>query len=310
MRLSASVRNGRVWLAISLVVALGAVGVGIVAAQSGPANGQYLDGIRDAYRVAAGGWRSRLVPLAQRTFMLLAGIEFAVSGLVWALKREALDDLATKFLLKFTLLAFLLTLITSFSFWFPAILNGFAAAGEQVIGRGTMSPDAIIGIGAALAYSILKSITLTVLVHDLLIGAFGLICAVAIAGAYIAIAIQVLLVMIESYVVVLGGGVLFLGFAASRWTAGFAEHLVGYTFFLGARIFLLYLFVGVGMDVTQDFVRVIAVSSIFAEPSPLVQVTGGALAFACIVARVPHEVALRLTGRPSLGLAQAFRALS
>ena len=304
--------NVIVGVGVGVGVVVGALAVvGVAAAQSSaPVSGPYLDGIRDAYRLAAGGWRARLVPMAQRTFMLLAAIEFCVSGLMWAIKRDALDDLAAKFLLKFTLISFLLTLITSFDLWFHAILNGFAAAGEQVVGRGTMSPDAIIGLGGSLAYSILRSISLTVLAHDVLIGAFGLVCAVAVAGSYIAIAIQVLVVMIESYVVVLGGGVLFLGFAASRWTAAFAEHIVAYAFFLGARIFLLYLFVGVGMDVTRQFVQVIATSQLFAEPSPLLQVTGGALAFAYIVTRVPYDVAWKLTGRHILGLAQALRALS
>jgi type IV secretion system protein TrbL len=302
-------RTGRAVTAVVLtLVAVG--GAAGVALGQGVTSTPYLDGIRDAYRTAAGGWRAQLVPLAQRTFMLLAAVEFCVSGLVWALKRDALDDLAAKFLLKFTLISFLLTLITSFNVWFPAILNGFAAAGEQVVGGGTMSPDAIIGVGGSLAYSILKSISLTVLARDALIGAFGLVCALAVAAAYIVIAIQVLVVMIESYVVVLGGGVLFLGFASSRWTAAMAEQVIAYALFLGARIFLLYLLVGVGMSVTQQFVQVIAGASIFSEPSPLLQITGGALAFAYIVARVPYDVAWKLTGRQSLGLAQALRALS
>jgi len=296
---------------ISLACACGLVGIAAVVAeaQSGSSS-QYLDGIRDAYRQAAGGWRAQLVPIAQRTFMLLAALEFAVSGLVWALKREALDELAAKFLLKFTLIAFLLTLITSFDFWFPAIINGFAAAGEQVIGRGTMSPDTIIGVGGSLAFSILNSISLTVLAHDVLIGAFGLVCALSVAAAYIVIAIQVLVVMIESYVVVLGGGVLFLGFAASRWTAAMAEHVIGYAIFLGARIFLLYLLVGVGMDITQRFAHVISGANIFAEPSPLLQITGGALAFAYLVSRIPYDVAWKLTGHQSLGIAHALKSLS
>lgn len=294
-----------------IVLGLGAVVAvaGVAAAQAGGGE-QYLDGIRDAYRSAAGGWRAQLIPIAQRTFMLLAAIEFCVSGLVWTIKRDALDDLAAKFLLKFTVIAFLLTLITSFDVWFPAILNGFATAGEQVIGRGTMSPDTIIGVGASLAYSIMSSISLTVLARDPLIGAFGLVCALAVAAAYIIVAIQVLLVMIESYVVVLGGGVLFLGFASSRWTAAMADHVIGYAIFLGARIFLLYLLVGVGMDVTQRFVDVIAGASIFAEPARLLQITGATLAFAYLVARVPYDVAWKLTGQQSIGLAQALRALS
>ncbi len=291
------------------VIVTGAVVANVAAAQGVAVGGQYLDGIRDAYQLASGGWRARLVPVAQRTFMLLAALEFCVSGLVWTLKRDSLDDLAAKFLLKFLLVSFLLTLITSFNLWLPAILNGFASAGEEVIGRGTMSPDAIIAVGGSLTYAILQAISLTVLARDPLIGAFGLICAVAVAGAYIVVAVQVLVVMIESYVVVLGGGVLFLGFAASRWTAAFAEQIVAYAFCLGTRIFLLYLFVGVGMDVTQGFTRIISGSQIFAEPSPLLQVTGGAVAFAYVVSRVPNDVARRLTGQHSFGLARTLRAL-
>jgi type IV secretion system protein TrbL len=299
----------RALCAFTCILVVGATIAGVATAQSVTVGGQYLDGIRNAYQSAAGGWRARLVPLAQRTFMLLAALEFCVSGLVWALKRDSLDDLAAKFLLKFLLISFLLTLITSFNFWFPAILNGFASAGEEVVGGGTMSPDAIIAVGGSLAFAILQAISLTVVARDILIGMFALFCAVAVAAAYIIVAIQVLIVMIESYVVVLGGGVLFLGFAASRWTAGFAEQMVAYAFCLGARIFLLYLFVGVGMDVTQGFVRVIGNSQIFAEPSPLLQVTGGALAFAYVVSRVPSDVARRLTGHHNFGLAHALRAL-
>ncbi len=294
---------------LACTIVIWTVVANVASAQSAGVGGQYLDGIRSAYQVAAGGWRARLIPLAQRTFMLLAALEFCVSGLVWTLRRGSLDDLAAKFLLKFLLISFLLTLITSFTFWFPAILNGFAAAGEEVIGRGTMSPDTIIAVGGSLVYSILQAISLTVLSRDILIGLFALFCSVAVAAAYIVVAIQVLVVMIESYVVVLGGGVLFLGFAASRWTAAFAEQMVAYAFYLGARIFLLYLFVGVGMDVTQGFVRLVSGTNVFAEPSPLLQVTGGALAFAYLVSRVPSDVARRLTARHSFGLANALRTL-
>jgi type IV secretion system protein TrbL len=301
--------RARALTAVACFLAILAVGAHVVAAQSANVGGQYLDGVRSAYQVAAGGWRARLIPLAQRTFMVLAALEFCISGLVWTLRRGSLDDLAAKFLLKFLLISFLLTLITSFNLWFPAILNGFASAGEEAIGRGTMSPDAIITLGGSLAYSILQAISDTVVARDLLIGLFALFCAAAVAAAYIIVAIQVLIVMIESYVVVLGGGVLFLGFASSRWTAAFAEQIIAYAFYLGARIFLLYLFVGVGMDVTQGFIRAISNANILTEPSPLLQITGGALAFAFLVSRVPADVARRLTSQHSFGLAHALRGL-
>src|SRR2546430_14082290 len=111
-----------------------------------------LDGIAAQYRDASRLWRPRLLPLAQQLFMVLAGIEFAVSGALWALRRDSLDDIAAKFLLKFTLVAFLLALITSFTYWIPPIVNGFAAAGERAIGaRGTAGPTRLIGIGRTTA---------------------------------------------------------------------------------------------------------------------------------------------------------------
>ena len=93
-----------------VILGLAAVVAAVAAAQNGapqapPGDNTYLNGMRDAYAAAAQGWRIRLIPIAQRTFMLLAALEFSVSGIVWAIKRESLDDLAAKFLLKFTLIA-------------------------------------------------------------------------------------------------------------------------------------------------------------------------------------------------------------
>ena len=99
------------WVAVLAALALCAVPL---VAQTQAQNAPILDGIRNSYHDAARSWLARLVPVAQRLFVLLAGIEFAVSGAVWALRRESLDDVAAKFLLKFTLIAFLLALITSF----------------------------------------------------------------------------------------------------------------------------------------------------------------------------------------------------
>src|SRR5256712_6377868 len=120
-----------------------------------------VDGIAAQYRDAARLWRPRLLPVAQQLFMVLAGIEFAVSGALWALRRDSLDDIAAKFLLKFTLVAFLLALITSFTVWITPIVNGFAAAGERAIGSSvTVSPAGIIGIGRQTAVTVPNTLDL------------------------------------------------------------------------------------------------------------------------------------------------------
>jgi P-type conjugative transfer protein TrbL len=268
-----------------------------------------LDGIANQYRDASRLWRPRLIPIAQQLFMLLASIEFAVSGLVWALRHDRLDDIAAKFLLKFTLTAFLLALITSFTLWIPPIVNGFAAAGERAIGSsGTISPSGIIDIGRETSLSILSALDVGVMLSNPAMAIYGAIAAFVVALAYTAIAAQLVFVLVESYVV-LGGGVLFLGFAAFRGTAGFAENLISYTFGIGIKIFLLYLIVGLGSQIARSWIPLIQSSSFFGPASPLLQVVGGSMIFAVLAIRVPNSVAARLSGTSTFGIAHALRAV-
>jgi type IV secretion system protein TrbL len=288
-------------LALVLMVALA---LPLVAQQPAPV----LDGIGQQYAAASRLWRPRLIPIAQRLFMLLAGIEFAVSGAIWALRRDSLDDIAAKFLLKFTLVAFLLALITSFTFWIPPIVNGFAAAGEQAIGGLTVSPSGVLDIGRETSLKVLATLDVGVMFKNPAMAVYGGLAALLIALCYIAIAAQLVLVLVESYVV-LGGGVLFLGFAAFRGTAGFAENLIAYTFGVGVKVFLLYLIVGLGTDIARSWVPLIQSSTFFGPASPLLQVVGGAVIFAVLAIRVPNVVAGRLAGQTNLGLAAALRSL-
>ena len=283
--------------------------VHVVSAQSTTGGAGVLDGIADQYRDASRLWRPRLIPIAQRLFMLLAGIEFAISGAIWALRRDSLDDIAAKFLLKFTLVAFLLALITSFTYWIPPIVNGFAAAGEQAIGsQATVSPSGVIDIGRETSLTILQTMDVGVMLKDPAMAVYGALAALFVGLCYTAIAAQLVLVLVESYVV-LGGGVLFLGFSAFRGTAAFAENLVAYMFGVGIKIFLLYLIVGLGSQMARSWIPVIRSSEFFGPASPLLQVVGGALIFAVLAIRVPNSVASRLSGSSSLGISTALRAL-
>jgi len=232
-------------LVLAALVTLALCAVPLLAQQQsqGP---PVLDAIRDSYHNAARAWLPRLVPVAQRLFVLLAGIEFAVSGAVWALRRESLDDVAAKFLLKFTLVAFLLALISSFQYWIPPIVNGFAAAGERAIGQSaTVSPSDIIDIGRENAMTVLSTLRIGVILQDPAMAIYAALSAFLLALCFMVVAAQLTLVIIESYIV-LGGGVLFLGFAAFRGTASFAENLIAYAFHVGIKIFFLSLVVGIG----------------------------------------------------------------
>src|SRR5216684_6274684 len=173
-RLSADGLRSRSGVALA-VAALLVLMVAPAVAQS-PTQQPVLDGIANQYRDASRLWRPRLLPVAQQLFMVLAGIEFAVSGALWALRRDSLDDIAAKFLLKFTLVAFLLALITGFTTWIPPIVNGFAAAGERAIGASaTVSPSGIIDIGRQTALTVLNTLDVGVLLKNPAMAVFGAI---------------------------------------------------------------------------------------------------------------------------------------
>lgn len=293
-----------------LTLGLVAIAASAQAPATSPQEAPVLDGIRQTYQTAAQGWLPRLVPVAQRLFVLLAGLEFAVSGAVWAIRRESLDEVAGKFLLKFTLVAFLLALITSFQYWIPPLVNGFAAAGERAIGRSTtVNPSDVIDIGRENSMLVMKSLRVSVILQDPAMALYGALSAFVIALSFMAVAAQLTLVIIESYIV-LGAGVLFLGFAAFRGTASFAENLIAYALHVGVKIFFLYLIVGIGTELARSWPALIQSSDFFGPVSPLFQVVGGALIFAVLSIAVPTSVAARLAVRPSIGIAHALRALS
>ena len=104
-------------------------------------------------------------------------------------------------------------------------------------------------------------------------------------------------------------GLLFLGFAAFRGTAAFAENLIAYTFGIGIKIFLLYLVVGLGSQIAISWIPLIQSSTFFGPASPLLQIVGGAIIFAVLAIRVPNAVASRLSGSSSFGIAAALRAV-
>jgi type IV secretion system protein TrbL len=301
----------RVGIAVAVAAALTILVVGGALAQaSGPVHPSgTLDAIATSYRAASRLWLVRLTGVAQQTFVTLAGIEFAISGALWGLRRDSLDDIAARFLLKFVVVSFLLFLITAFATWGPAIVDGFAAAGEQAVAGTTVSPSRVIDLGMALAGQIGDAFdTWGVVTHTMM--AFVSAAAVLlIMLAYIGIATQLILTLVESYIV-LGGGVLFLGFASFRATAAYSENFLNYAVSVGIKIFLLYLIVGVGTSVTTDIVRVIHTDPTFSiNLTALGQVLGLALIFVVLVARIPGGVAARITASHSLGLAHALRSL-
>jgi type IV secretion system protein TrbL len=306
------VRRSAWWWAGGLIV------VGVVAAAAGaqqaagPAlspNAPAMGAIADAYAAASQSWLARLLPIAQRTFVVLAGIEVALSGAIYGLRRGNLDDLSAGLVMKVGILMFLFMLITAFPVWIPMIVQGFAAAGEQAIGAtGVVNPSDVMDVGVNIAGQLLAALDgLGLLQHPatLLLAVVG---AVIVLLAYMAIAVQLIMMWVESYIVLTGGAIM-LGFAALRMTAGYTEGYLNYVVTVGIRIFLLYLVVAVGYAQSQQWVALLQADTVWgAYGTAAWQVIGGIVVFAVLVLRIPNTIASRITASPSFGIAAALRA--
>jgi hypothetical protein len=126
-----------------LVLAVLALGVAVEARTQAPG---VLDGAAMGYRAAYLVWADRLLPVAQRTFALLAGIEFVVAAAVWTFRGE-MEAMAGEFVLKFAFLAFWFALLFAWELWIPPIFDGFVVAGRIGAGGAVVSPSTVLDIG-------------------------------------------------------------------------------------------------------------------------------------------------------------------
>lgn len=292
--------------ALSILVALGIlVALALIAPPA--AQAQVMDGIVDEYRGASSQWLERMLPIAQGTFAILAAIEFAVSGIVWGLRRESLDQMMGQALKKFLLLSFLFALISAFPLFVPNVIHGFEVAGQRATGFPVVNPTHAFGLGQLLSGLIL------VAAYDSLGGSLlnlpaallGVLAALLVLLAFASIAAQLVLVLVES-TIVLTGGVIFLGFAGFRGTAGFADGYLRWTFHVGIKIFFLYLLVGVGLSLAIEWITDFPQSHDLAGFQAIFEILGGSFVFALLVWRIPNAVATHLAGNASFRLQEAL----
>ncbi len=299
-------RAAGIIVASVLLVALAAVGSTAAFAQM-PTSGGVLDSVATDYRGAYFGWLDRLIPIAQRTFVLLAGIEFVISGAIWMLRGDDLDEAVGQFILKFAFLAFAFALIFSFEFWVPEIINGFIRAGQIGANEGLITPSLVLDIGDRVYMEMADATrSLSVIVNPVSVLTIG-IAATLTALCYVGVAVQLVLVLIESYLV-LGAGVVFLGFAGFRGTASFAENYLLYAFHIGIKLFLIHLLVGLGATLSQAWAFYLRGTAGPLNMAPVFEVLAGSVVFVLVVVVLPRSFARGITGGASLGLANAVRA--
>ena len=289
-------------LALATLIALA---LGLLLALPAAASG-VLDGVVRTYQSNSSLWIERVAPLARQLFASLAALEFIVAGIVWLVEGKAADAILRSLVFKVLLLGFLWTTIAFFPSFVPRITAGFEQAGQEASGQVAVSPSEVVDQGMVVVAEIVNDLTFSgLLAHPAGLLFFTLV-ALIILLAYVSIAAQLVLVLVEAYIVV-SGGIFFLGFAGFRATATLADNYLLYALQVGIKIFLLYLLVAVGGDFSDDWARSLSDAS-FSPVNfrPLFEVLAGALIYAFLVWRIPSHVAAQLTQNAQFRLRDAL----
>ncbi len=254
------------------------------------------------FQAATSGWFQALFPIARNLFFTLAAIELVWAASWWVVERDDPAQILVQLLKRVMAIGFFLAVLTFADTWIPAVIDGFSTAGQQASGLPELNPSTVIDQGIAIATSLISSISVAGWFTSPMGGLVAAFSALASFLAFVVIAAQLALALIEMYVVI-GGGVLLLGFAGSRWTMPFAERYLSYAVAVGIKLFVLYLIVGVGTALAASWSTLIANAG--ASFADLFAVVGASLVYMIVAWQIPSFASALIAGSVNLTLGTA-----
>lgn len=261
-----------------------------------------FDNVADGFKTVSRSWFDPLYNFGLRLFRLLAAIEIAWCGIIWALEKQDMSSLVGSLLKKIIGLNMFYALILYANVWIPAIINSFAIAGQTASGTSGLSPSDITTRGLDCAFRIFDAVSFLGLdlANSVVIGLTCLVLGVVIALTFGVIACQLLVALVESYFV-LSAGVIFLGFGGSRWTNDFVQKYIGYAVATGVKLMMMYLIIGAADSISAGWPAMLnesAGNQAVLQTSLVVMV--GSMMLAFLSWQIPALASSMLAGSPNL----------
>ena len=259
--------------------------------------------ILQQYRNFRTTWITNIWPYANTLFALLAVIEFAWSAAVMALEKTDLQSWTSALIRKIMWLGAFYALLLYGRQWIPAIIDSFSQLGGSaagINGNQGLSPSDVFTQGLNIAAALMDAASSSAFFTNPGTCLAVMLAAALVVIAFIAVTIQYIVAVVESYLVV-SAGVIFLGFGGSRWTTPYVERYIGLGVSTGVKIMILYMLIGVGMSLSGGWLDEAA--GIGTSPNPSMtgfDVMGAALIFMMLCWQVPKLFAAVLGGSPAL----------
>jgi type IV secretion system protein TrbL len=264
------------------------------------ANSTAPSAILQQYRDQRLTWFANVWPYANNLFGMLALIEFAWSAAVMLLEKPDLQSWTAALVRKIMWLGAFYALLLYGRTWIPAIIDSFEMIGQNAASTGPMSPSDVFDRGINLAAGLMATSSAAAFFTNLGTSLTMVITGIITALAFIAITVQFVVAMVESYLIV-AAGFIFVGFGGSRWTAPYVERYIGLAVSNGVKIMLLYLLIGTGMQLSVDWMT--QAQNIATNASPAMsalEIMGASIIFMMLCWQIPKLFAAVLGGSPAL----------
>jgi type IV secretion system protein TrbL len=255
--------------------------------------------ILNQYRDQRITWFTAIWPHANTLFGMLAVIEFAWSAAVMLLEKTDLQSWVAALVRKVMWLGAFYALLLNGRFWIPAITDSFELIGQNAAGTGPMSPSDVFSRGIDLAGALMAASSSGAFFTNLGTSLAMVVTGIITALAFIAITVQFVVAMVESYVIV-AAAFIFVGFGGSRWTAPYVERYIGLGVSNGVKIMLLYLLIGTGMRLSAGWMA--AAEDIVNNSSPAMsalEIMGASIIFMMLCWQIPKLFSAVLGGSPA-----------
>ncbi|MGA2214771.1 MAG: P-type conjugative transfer protein TrbL [Bryobacteraceae bacterium] len=288
----------RHWLPL---MAIASLFVPAVLAQAGPPfNTTVPSQIMDQFRNERAQWTANVFIYANALFGILAVIEFAWSAAVMLLEKSDLQAWTSALIRKLMWIGAFYALLLNGRVWIPAIIDSFTQIGQNAAGLGALSPSGIFMQGLSLAGALMDGASTSAFFTNPGTSLALAFAALLIVISYTFIAINFIVTLVESYLVV-SVGFIFLGFGGSRWTAPYTERYIGLAVSIGIKIVLLYCLIAAGFDLSVGWLNEAQGISTSARPAMTAfDVMGASLIFMMCCWQIPKLFAAVIGGSPAL----------
>ena len=250
------------------------------------------------------------IEIAKELFNAIALVSVAVLGINRLLVKDV--DMVGSNMELIRLLIYLNVLylfISQYDQFLPYIINSFRSAGIYMGSKAsgyvlTTNPGDIINIAVSIASKILNVAKNQTSLVNFGMSLIAVIAAGVVLYCFGTIAIELVLIEIGSRII-LAAGIFLLAFAGSSWTREYAEHYVHAFFHIGVKMLFIYVLVGIGAGLTQNWSKVLDNVPIGQIMEYYIAVIMASFVYYKICQKVPDQAVVYFTGRLSMNFETA-----